>query len=70
VAIALAERGVHVMLSNSTAPAVTRLYEQNPAVQAAGLRAIRVPARRAVNSRAGSRGVVDELLVSNVKARP
>lgn len=70
VVIALAGRGVHVVLSNSTAPAVTRLYERNPAVQAAGLRAIRVPARRAVNSRAESRGVIDELLVSNVKARP
>jgi DNA adenine methylase len=67
VAIALAERGVHVVLSNSTATAVTRLYERNPAARAAGLRTWRVPARRAVNSRAAARGHVEELVVSNVR---
>jgi DNA adenine methylase len=64
--ITLAERGVHVLLSNSTAPAVTRLYERNPAARKAGLKARRFPARRAVNSRADLRGVVEELVVSNV----
>lgn len=67
--IALAERGVHVLLSNSTAPAVTRLYERNAAARAAGLRAWRFPARRAVNSRADLRGTVEELVVSNVMPR-
>lgn len=64
--ITLADRGVNVLLSNSTAPAVTRLYENNPAALKAGLRSWRFPARRAVNSRADRRGVVEELVVSNV----
>jgi DNA adenine methylase len=67
VVITLANRGVNVLLSNSTAAAVTRLYEQNAAAEAAGLRAIRVPARRAVNSNGAGRGVVEELLVSNIE---
>jgi DNA adenine methylase len=67
--IALAARGVKVLLSNSTAPAVTRLYEGNAAVTAAGLRAWRFPARRAVNSRADRRGTVEELVVSNLVPR-
>ena len=65
VVIALAARGVHVLLSNSTAPEITELYERNPAAHAAGIRAWRVPARRAINSRAERRGRVDELVVSN-----
>ena len=68
--ITLAERGVHVLLSNSTAPAVTRLYEKNAAATNAGLRAWRFPARRAVNSRADLRGVVEELVVSNIVPQP
>ena len=64
--IALADRGVNVLLSNSTAPAVTRLYEGNTAAEAVGLRSIRVPARRAVNSNGAGRGVVEELVVSNI----
>ena len=49
--IALARRGVNVLLSNSTAPSVTALYEGNAATRRrAGLRTWRVPARRAVNS--------------------
>ncbi|MFA5909897.1 MAG: Dam family site-specific DNA-(adenine-N6)-methyltransferase [Vicinamibacterales bacterium] len=67
VLIALAERGVQVLLSNSTAPAVTRLYEGNQDVRAAGLHAWRFPARRAVNSNAERRGTVEELVVSNVR---
>lgn len=70
VLIGLAERGVLVLLSNSTAPAVTGLYEDNARARAAGLRAWRVPARRAVNSKATGRGTVDELVVSNVAPRP
>jgi DNA adenine methylase len=66
VAIALAARGVHVTLSNSTAPAVTRLYENNAAAAAAGLQTWRVPARRSINSRATGRGHIEELIVSNV----
>ncbi len=67
--IALATRGVGVLLSNSTAPDVTRLYERNEEARAAGLRTWRVPARRAINSRASGRGPVAELLVSNLRPR-
>lgn len=70
VVIELARRKVQVVLSNSTAPEVTRLYERNDAARAAGLRTWRFPARRAVNSRADRRGVVEELVVSNRQPRP
>ncbi len=70
VVIELARRGVHVVLSNSTAPSVTALYEGNAAAAAAGLHTWRVPARRAVNSNAEKRGAVEELVVSNVRPRP
>jgi DNA adenine methylase len=66
VVIELARRRVQVVLSNSTSPDVTPLYECNPAAQAVGLKAWRFPARRAVNSRADRRGSVQELVVSNL----
>ena len=66
--IALANRGVHVLLSNSTAQSVIELYE-DAAVKDAGLRAWRFPARRAINSRPDRRGHIDELIVSNVPPR-
>jgi DNA adenine methylase len=67
--IALAVRGCHVLMSNSTAAEITALYERDPEVARAGLRAERVPARRAVNSNAARRGVVDEYLITNIPAR-
>ena len=69
ILIELSRRGVHVLLSNSTAAGVRRLYERNRDVSAAGLRAWRFPARRAVNSKADRRGAVEELVVSNIKPR-
>jgi DNA adenine methylase len=64
--IAAARRGCHVLVSNSTAPEIEALYAGSAEARAAGLRAIRVPARRAINSRASRRGVVDEYLITNV----
>jgi len=64
--ILLARRGCHVVLSNSTAEEIAALYERNADVRAAGLRAIRVPARRAINSNAARRGPVEEFLIANV----
>lgn len=64
--IALAERGVHVLLSNSVAPQIRDLYERNAEARAAGLVVRKVPARRAINSRAAGRGAVLEYLISNV----
>ena len=66
--IDLASRGCHVLLSNSTAPAIEKLYESDSQAQAAGLRALRVPARRAVNSNAARRGPVEEYLITNIAA--
>ncbi len=66
VVLQLAARGCRVLLSNSTAPAIARLYDGNPAAVSAGLRAHKVPARRAINSDAAKRGAVLEYLVTNI----
>jgi len=65
VAVELARRGVTVLLSNSTAPSVVGLFEGDASAAGVGLRALRVPARRAINTRADRRGTVEELLVTN-----
>jgi DNA adenine methylase len=56
---AAARRGAHVIVSNSSAPEIERGYTR------AGLSVGRVPARRAINSRASLRGPVDELIITN-----
>ena len=68
-AIALARRGCAVMVSNSSAPAMSALYEEDPRTAAAGLRVFRIPARRAINSRGSSRGPVTEFLLTNLNPR-
>lgn len=65
LAVGLAGRGVHVLLSNSSADSIVALYGERTA-HSAGLRIRRVPARRAINTRADRRGPVDELVVSNL----
>jgi DNA adenine methylase len=49
-------RGVHVLLSNSSADAVRELY-------ADGFELVEIQARRSINSQAGGRGAVTELLI-------
>jgi len=49
------EQGVHVLLSNSTAPVIEQLY--------AGFTIEKVPARRSVNSKADGRGAIMESLI-------
>lgn len=66
VVVALAERGCRVMLSNSSAPAVRRMYA-TPAAERAGLEIHRLPARRAINARADRRGPVVEYLITNLR---
>ena len=66
IVIALAGRGCHVLLSNSTADEIAALYEDNSDARRAGLRALRVPARRAINSNPARRGPVEEYLITNV----
>jgi DNA adenine methylase len=62
--VAACERGAVVLLSNSSADEIVRLYASPLALQA-GLAVRRVPARRMINSRATARGPVDELIVTN-----
>ena len=61
---AAASRGAIVVLSNSSAPEIVASYA-SAAPRKAGLRVRRVPARRAINSRASARGPVDELIITN-----
>jgi DNA adenine methylase len=67
--IALAGRGASVLLSNSDAPQIRALYARHRGARRAGLRATTVVARRAINSRAASRGPVREYLITNVARR-
>jgi DNA adenine methylase len=69
VAATLAARGCYVMVSNSSAPAIASLYEDDPTIAAAGLRLYRLPARRAINSRSDARGEITELLLTNLESR-
>jgi DNA adenine methylase len=62
----LAGRDVRVLLSNSTAASIERLYGGRSAVSA-GFMMRRVPARRAINTLGDRRGYVDELVVSNLQ---
>ena len=64
--IAACARGAFVVVSNSSATEILRVYT-TPDAQKAGLGVRHVPARRAINSRASARGPVDELIISNVK---
>lgn len=67
--IALAGRGAAVLLSNSAAPQIKALYARHRGARTAGLRATTVAARRAINSRAASRGSIREYLITNVARR-
>jgi DNA adenine methylase len=67
VVVALARRGASVLLSNSVAPDIRRLYKDDGDARAAGLAATTVAARRAINSRASSRGAVREYVITNIR---
>ena len=67
IVVDLVQRGCYVVVSNSTAPLITALYETDPAAKRAGLRAYRVPARRAINSDPSRRGTIDEYIITNVR---
>ncbi|MCE2542623.1 MAG: Dam family site-specific DNA-(adenine-N6)-methyltransferase [Acidobacteria bacterium] len=69
VVVALAARGCHVLLSNSTAPEIAALYDGSAEAERVGIRAYTVPARRAINSNAGRRGAVPEYIITNIPAR-
>jgi DNA adenine methylase len=66
--IAIAGRGARVLLSNSFAPDISRLYEDNDDARNAGLTTRTVEARRSINSRSTARGAVLEYLITNVSA--
>jgi DNA adenine methylase len=65
--IMAADRGATVLVSNSSAPEILRGYS-TPAAVKAGLVVRRVSARRAINSDAGKRGSIDELIITNAPA--
>lgn len=65
--IRLAARGASVLLSNSIAPEIYRLYAKSEEAKSAGLKARTVPARRAINSQPTGRGAVREYLITNVR---
>jgi DNA adenine methylase len=56
VARELKARGVHVLLSNSAAPAIVNLYSQD-------FQIIRVQAGRAINAKGSGRAKVEELII-------
>ena len=58
-------RGAGVVVSNSSAPEIESAYRTRAARQVK-IAIHRVSARRAINSRASSRGPVDELIITNV----
>jgi DNA adenine methylase len=64
--VRLARLGASVLLSNSVAPDIRRLYADNVEARSAGLRARTVEARRAINSQASRRGAVREYLITNI----
>ena len=63
--IGACKRGARVVVSNSSAAEIMKAYTTLDA-QKVQLKISHVPARRAINSRASSRGPVDELIISNV----
>ena len=65
----LTARGASILLSNSAAPQIRALYARDRRAVKAGLQASTVSARRAINSRASSRGPVREYLITNVARR-
>jgi hypothetical protein len=54
-----------VVVSNSAAPLVTALYARDDLAKRVGLRAHKVPAKRAINSNATLRGDVMEYIITN-----
>ena len=56
VALALKQRGVHVLLSNSSASFVRELYRKD-------FELVEVSATRLVNSKAAGRGAITELVI-------
>ena len=69
VAEALASTGVRLIWGGfERACEIAELYEGCDVVRAAGLRTLRVAARRAINSNASRRGPVEEYLITNVTA--
>ena len=68
LALDLVARQVHVLLSNSVSPLTRTLYDSAD-VRRAGLRACRVPARRAISTKVSGRVGVKELLVTSLARR-
>lgn len=61
-AIEMGKRGVHVLLSNSSAPAIEDAYHERAGEHFRGIHVDRVHAPRSVNSKGDARGEVPEVL--------
>jgi DNA adenine methylase len=61
----LVSRKCKVLLSNSTAPDIKRLYD-TPSMRKIGVVAHKVPAKRAINCDPSARGNVYEYLITNI----
>jgi DNA adenine methylase len=68
IVVQLVRRECRVLLSNSTAPEITDLYD-NAAMRKLGVAVHKVPAKRAINSDPAARGNVDEYLIANIAPR-
>lgn len=60
--LTLHKRGCFVMLSNSDAPFINKIYSE---LKRYGVRISKIDANRAINSRAAGRGKIKEVLVTN-----
>ena len=65
--VRLAGQGTHILLSNSVTAETDRLYRDDPRVKAAGLRTLKAPARRAINSDGAKRTGAEDYIVTNVE---
>ena len=66
VVVELVGKGCYVLLSNSTAPEIADLYD-NAAMRKIQIRALKVAAKRAINSDPRARGSVCEYLITNIQ---
>ncbi len=68
--VSLANQGCSVVVSNSAAPLITRLYADDAEARAAGLQVQVVAARRNINANGANRGAVQEYIITNLPLRP
>ncbi len=58
-----------MVVSNSAAPLITRLYADDAEARAAGLQVQVVAARRNINANGADRGAIQEYIITNLPLR-